>query len=534
MDKLKSVAISLALASVVDAGAIHQRATPTQPNWFQTSPDLYAGTTATGAAPFLAEINPAPFGEATYVPNAPLETSEPIQGANGRNIFHLMGDLSPYFSPSEGFGVEEYPLPLGSNITHMHMLQRHGSRYPSSSEGLDSWAAGIVKKKGVFKGKLEFLNDWSYKLGKEILVPKGRQELFDSGILNFYNYGHLYNNSSSKLVVRTTLQSRMLESCENFLAGFFGLEWRNHANILATIDPATTGDISCTKEAETMVETVEVPVATWMAKYLKDRTAELRRLTGSYNWTVTDTYHAQALCPYETISVGYSDFCQLFTYEDWVNFAYLMDIEFAGYSGFQSPTGRAQGIAWVEEFLARVEGHYLDVPANTTGANMTLDTNPVTFPLDQNLYFEFTHDANIVSVLTAFGLTQFRDYLPLTGPPKDQQFHTSRIVPFAGRLNIEIIKAPHEVSKKRSSKISKKDYIAGTGETQYVHFILNQRTLPLHSSFEECEYREDGWCKLSTFLKIQQKSLSDAEYQYACFGNWTVKSWGAVRNGVPA
>lgn len=57
-------------------------------------PDMnYLGTVATGAAPFLAEINPAPFGDDTYVPNAPLETSEPIDGAKGRNIFHLMGDL---------------------------------------------------------------------------------------------------------------------------------------------------------------------------------------------------------------------------------------------------------------------------------------------------------------------------------------------------------------------------------------------------------------------------------------------------------
>ncbi|KAJ5157224.1 phosphoglycerate mutase-like protein [Penicillium canariense] len=415
MDKIKSLMLSVAVATALEAGAISPRATPTQPDWFQTSPDLYAGTVATGAAPFLAEINPAPFGEATYVHNAPLETSEPIKGAHGRNIFHLMGDLSPYFSPEEGFCVDEYPLPRGANITQMHLLQRHGARYPSSSEGLDSWGAGIVNataKGTVFQGELEFLNDWSYKLGKEILVPKGRQELFDSGILNFYNYGHLWDNSS-KIVVRTTLQSRMLESCENFLAGFFGLNWRNHANILATIDPATTGEFSCTKEGETIADTIEIPVGTWMATYLKERTAELKRLAGNYTWTVTDTYHAQSLCSYETISLGYSDFCRLFTYEDWVNYAYLMDIEFAGYSGFHSPTGRAQGSAWVEEFLARIEGHLLDVPANTTGANMTLDTNPVTFPLDQKLYLEFTHDANIVSVLTAFGLTQFADPLPL-------------------------------------------------------------------------------------------------------------------------
>ncbi|KAJ5278940.1 hypothetical protein N7478_004312 [Penicillium angulare] len=536
MGELKAAVVaSLAVASVAQANAVHPRASQTQANWFQTSPDNYAGTIETGAAPFLAQTNPAQFGQATYVPNAPLETSEPIQGANGRNIFHLMGDQSPYFSPKEGFGVDEYPLPKGANITHMHMLQRHGSRYPSSSEGLSSWGVSIasaIKNGTVFKGGLDFLNDWTYNLGEEILVPVGRQELFDSGILNYYNYGHLYDNSS-KIVVRTTLQSRMLESCENFLAGFFGLSWRDNANILATVDSAVTGDYACTKELESL-ESIETPVGTWMETYLKDRTAYLKTLTGSYDWTVTDTYHAQSLCPYETISVGYSPFCELFSYEEWEGYEYLMDIEFAAMSGFLSATGRAQGKYWVEEFLARVEGHFVTAPANQTGCNMTLDTNPVTFPLNQSLYLEFTHDANIVSVLTAFGLTQFSDYLPLTGPPRNQQFSTSKLVPFAGRLNIEIIKAPHEVSTKRSKKTKTADYVSGSGETYYVHFIQNQRTIPLHASFEACEYRDDGWCELSTFLEVQKKSLVEAEYSYACFGNWTMKSYGTVRNGVPA
>lgn len=54
---------------------------------------MQLGIMATGAAPFLAETNPAPFGQTTYTPNAPLETSEPVSGAHGKNIFHLMGDL---------------------------------------------------------------------------------------------------------------------------------------------------------------------------------------------------------------------------------------------------------------------------------------------------------------------------------------------------------------------------------------------------------------------------------------------------------
>jgi hypothetical protein len=81
---------------------------------------------------------------------------------------------------------------------------------------------------------------------------------------------------------------------------------------------------------------------------------------------------------------------------------------------------------------------------------------------------------------------------------------------------------------------TKGNYIAETGETQYVHFVQYRCAVPLHASFDACEYREDGWCELTTFLKVQKTSLAEAEYPYACFGNWTTKTWGAVRNEVPA
>jgi hypothetical protein len=122
--------------------------------------------------------------EATYVPNAPLQTSVPIDGmtAANRSIFNLMGYLSPY-SPSTGFGVKEYPLPPGAEIVQLQMVSRHGSRYPTSGSNVQRLGERIAKAGSKFKAsdKLEFLNDWKYQLGGEILVPKGRQELFDSG-----------------------------------------------------------------------------------------------------------------------------------------------------------------------------------------------------------------------------------------------------------------------------------------------------------------------------------------------------------------
>lgn len=97
--------------------------TPDVPQYFQTSPELWAGPTATGRAPFLAQTNPVSFAPtATFVPNNPLETAEPIMGqAQNESIFRLMGNLSPYFSNPSGFGVSEYPLPAGANISQVQV-----------------------------------------------------------------------------------------------------------------------------------------------------------------------------------------------------------------------------------------------------------------------------------------------------------------------------------------------------------------------------------------------------------------------------
>jgi hypothetical protein len=78
-----------------------------------------------------------------------------------------------------GFGVDEISLPAGANITLVNMLSRHGSRYPatgSAQAAIGSSLASAMKGGATFTGALSFLNGWSYNLGAEILVPKGRQE----------------------------------------------------------------------------------------------------------------------------------------------------------------------------------------------------------------------------------------------------------------------------------------------------------------------------------------------------------------------
>lgn len=94
--------------------------------------------------------------------------------------------------------------------------------------------------------------------------------------------------------------------------------------------------------------------------------------------------------------------------------------------------------------MARLKNHTLGYSGSQI--NTTLDSSTETFPLNQSLYFDFSHDTNIASILTAFGLRQFADKLPADEYPGEHEFTVSHLTPFGARLDIEIIKAPKPVS----------------------------------------------------------------------------------------
>ncbi|KAI2916374.1 hypothetical protein CBS147320_9656 [Aspergillus niger] len=530
-----------------------------------------SGYTATGAAPFLAQTNPAPFGNpATYTANHPLETSQPIRGGKDRNIFHHMGILR-YIHPCltsnmqlHSLIVPTIPERMDSVWTNSHAPKARTSRkcicctdtahaiptrtkvmiLPIGSRAITNATAHGA----VFKDELSFIHDWTYSLGADMLTTRGREDLLESGILNFYNYGHLYT-PGTKIVARTTTQDRMLKSAENFLAGFFHLDWDEHVNLLAMIEEKNFNSSLQAKNAcpnamkISFDDYVSDTVTKWKTHYLSHRTHHLNYLSTDYHWTSNDSFNAQTLCAYETVALGYSPWCSLFTFPEWEGFSYTYDLTFGGNAGFQCPISRAMGITWVQEFLARVENRSFSTPGSSSAANLTLNTNPVTFPTNQSLYFDFAHDKILLGVLTAFGLRQFADlpfpdytdqYFMDVFPPRHHAFQTAKLIPFAGRLNIEIIRAPHKINPRRSHHDRHQDtYMKHTAETEYVHFLLNQRTVPLHKSLPECSFRSDGWCELDAFLRAQKDSLRKAEYDFSCVGEWDLGEFGDVWDGVP-
>lgn len=168
----------LALLSTANAAAISTIVTTittsTPPDYFQTTPELYPGPTATGPEPFLVQTNEAPFDGISYIPPQPLETQQPIKNKpEDDNIFRHLANINPYY-PSPGFGVDEYPLPEGAEVVWLNMLSRHGSRYPTEAIPLGEAIADASN--ASFTGELSFLNQWEFVLGNNILNPVGRQE----------------------------------------------------------------------------------------------------------------------------------------------------------------------------------------------------------------------------------------------------------------------------------------------------------------------------------------------------------------------
>ena len=111
-------------------------ATPTNdvPPLFPTDVG-YAGATPTGAEPALiltAPSYPVHTGAAQLV--VPSTLQEGPKSKKAFDLFKTWGNLSPWYSVKRGaFGVDSDPgAPDGCNITGLHLLHRHGARYPTS------------------------------------------------------------------------------------------------------------------------------------------------------------------------------------------------------------------------------------------------------------------------------------------------------------------------------------------------------------------------------------------------------------------
>lgn len=499
----------------------------------------FLGATKTGSAPFLAETNeyPQKYGIPSdesldyHLPD-PIESESQSYDHNpesDESIHHYFATITPYDSIKEqpGWGIFEYGLPEKCSIKQVHLLSRHGARYPISL-GRSRTVTNTLSPENIeqrvekFTGLLEFLNDWTYNQGNSLLTNLGKRQLFEKGSNFFYRYGALYNFSSpEKLVVRTTTQSRMTDSALYFLLGFFGIDWQKYANLELIIERFGYNNTlapkgSCPTYFKNQVVNKEERgrISSYIKGYLnetlKKLNSEVELKSGNDAtpfFTFNDLLRLQEMCSYEVNNLGSSRFCSLFSQRQWEDYEYVHDWNTYHYLlGSNSKASKALGMGWVEDFRLRLVGEKFNI-SRLTSQNSSLVTSDIYFPLKQALYFDFSHDTTIVNILHALGLN-FNTTFSGNGLRHDKSinsdyFQISRVVPFAAQVVFEVIECDEAVAANRSGSIVNQ-------KEKYVHMLLNDHTLPLGSLFPDyCEQRLDGWCQFDSFVEHLNKLWSD-------------------------
>lgn len=170
------------------------------------------------------------------------------------------------------------------------------------------------------------------------------------------------------------------------------------------------------------------------------------------------------------------------------------------------------------------------ITASSSSVNSSLTNNTKDFPLGRPFYADFTHDDIILSVLTAMSVDYYREAPNLTQFPPDpkRHFRMSKLTPFGARLVTEVIgcaeQNPTAVHDKRTFYYPEQyGYNKRNATNKFIRMRLNNGIVPLDTiRGGQCEGRSDGLCKLDDFIASQADAEKLANYDYACFQNYTL------------
>jgi hypothetical protein len=156
-----------------------------RPSWHSTRPN-FVMPYAAGDEAFAIQTAPAIPAIENESPIVRPETYDHKGSGSGSgwefDPIRSWGNLSPMFSlPPDTFGLPDASpvIPEGCSIDAVHILHRHGARYPGSAPPAFAAKIHAAATGAGFSasGPLAFLNTWTYKLGAETLTPLGRQQL---------------------------------------------------------------------------------------------------------------------------------------------------------------------------------------------------------------------------------------------------------------------------------------------------------------------------------------------------------------------
>lgn len=170
----------------------------------------------------------------------------PLPGLRNPSLLKYFGGMGPYL------GGEYIKPPNECTVSQVHMISRHGERYPTKNMGsaISQFASNISNLSNNFHGDLSFLNNWTLSTSNWLSSPEDQldQETLTgpaAGSLRMFTLGSefrarydLWNfGIHNDVKVWSSDSRRVIHSARYFASGFFGVD----TNVSVQVIPETEG-----------------------------------------------------------------------------------------------------------------------------------------------------------------------------------------------------------------------------------------------------------------------------------------------------
>jgi acid phosphatase len=279
---------------------------------------------------------------------------------------------------------------------------------------------------------------------------------------------------------------RVIETARHFALGFFGIDYQTnntadleviseHSSLGAdTLTPGRTCLNNKKNKAEGQRKGYDL-MGEYRALYVRPIRERLMNQVGMH-FSDQDIYAMQEMCGFETTVRGRSDWCDVFTQEEFLSFEYARDLLHYYRAGPGQKYAASMGWLWL----------------NAT-TNLLLE-GPVAGPL----FFSFVHDGDIAPMITALDVINDEEHLPITHIPHARKWRKSQVSPMGGRIIFELMSC------------QKKDT---PGLEKFVRLNINDGI----TAIPDCQSGPGKSCPLSQFAaRTKRKGEEVGDFRQLC------------------
>ncbi|OBA17005.1 acid phosphatase [Metschnikowia bicuspidata var. bicuspidata NRRL YB-4993] len=409
------------------------------------------------------------------------------------NVVRFLGGSGPYVQ-HPGFGIST-DIPDQCSLKQVHLMSRHGERFPSLSYGkrFEAIMDKVKLYNGTFRGELEFFNDYTYFVDNENNYEtettsinsegtfSGTTDAMKHGLSFRAKYNSLFNASAETLKVFTANSARVHQTSNYFARGFMGDEYSDEAVEYYILDEdASMGANSMTPSYGCLNYQWDINediVGQYNESYLDGARKRLMKDNEKFNLTTSDVKNMFQWCAYEINVRGSSPVCDLFTNEEYVRYSYFQDLD---------------------NYYANSHGNNLSATVSSAWLNATRNFLMEKSPAYRVL-LSFTHDNEIETFHAALGLFEPDEDLPTDHIPFPIPYSHIQVTPQGART----------ITEKFSC-----------GDATYVRYVVNDAVIPIKT----CQDGPGFSCELSDFEKYIDLRLEGKSYGTQCGINSTVPS----------